>query len=134
MRTYVGLKFNENKTGSAYVGSSELPKRLPAGDIRWGFLKFDQKVARFMIDQKDVDFHIAELRRELAATKSVFGWVNVYNKYITFFQRNFGGRPAACFGEAHNADVIQTLRSIRWHRGWSYRPPSLGHRTAFRSP
>lgn len=109
----VGLKFNESKTGSAYVGASELPTGLPAGDIRWGFLKFDQEAARFVIDQKDVDFHIAELRRELGATKSVFGWVNVYNKYITFFQRNFGGRPATCFGEAHNADVIQTLARIQ---------------------
>jgi hypothetical protein len=110
---YVGLKFNESKTGSAYVGSSELPAGLPAGDIRWGFLKFDQDVARFIIDQKDVDFHIAEMRRELGATKSVFGWVNVYNKYITFFQRNFGGRPATCFGEAHNVDVIRTLTRIQ---------------------
>ena len=80
----VGLTFNQSKTGSACVGIDAPPPGLPDGDIRWGFLRFDQKEARFVIDQKDVDFHIAEFRRQLRVTKSVFGWVNTYNKYMTF--------------------------------------------------
>lgn len=108
----VGLKFNESKTGSAWVGKGR-PSGLPAGDIRWGFLKFDQDEARFVIDQKDVDLHIVELRRQLEATRSVFGWVNAYNKYMAFFLRNFGGRPAPCFGDAHTTDIIDTLARIQ---------------------
>jgi hypothetical protein len=94
----VGLKFNESKTGSACVGTIA-PPGLPSGDIRGGFLKYDQDQARFVIDHNDVDLHITELRRQLNATKSVFGWVNAYNKYMAFFYRNFGGWPAICFGE-----------------------------------
>jgi hypothetical protein len=108
----VGLKFNESKTGSVCVGT-EAPPGLPSGHIRWGFLKFDQDEARFVIDQRDVNLHIVELRRQLNATKSVFGWVNAYNKYMAFFCRNFGGRSAICFGEDHTADVIKTLARIQ---------------------
>lgn len=116
MNTYaniVGLKFNEPKTGSAVVGEGEKCEGLPAGDIRWGFLKLDEDEARFVIDQKDVDKHIVELRRQLAATKSVFGWINTYNKYMAFFLRNFGGRPANCFGVPHLTDIIDTLARIQ---------------------
>ncbi|KAF8811893.1 hypothetical protein BYT27DRAFT_7221290 [Phlegmacium glaucopus] len=111
----VGLEFNEEKTGSAYVGSDvgEKPSRLPDGDIRWGFLKFDPSQTRFVIDQKDVNLHIAELRRQLAATKSVFGWINAYNKYMAFFLRNFGGTPANCFGQEHVVDIIDALGRIQ---------------------
>ncbi|KAG6837743.1 hypothetical protein H0H93_001669 [Arthromyces matolae] len=115
MNTYaelVGLKFNASKTGSACVGTNEL-FGLPAGDIRWGFLRFDQMKARFVIDQKEVDLHIAEFRRQLVSTKSVFGWVNAYNKYMAFFLRNFGGRPAPCFGDEHITDIISTIARIQ---------------------
>ncbi|KAG6916815.1 hypothetical protein DXG01_005197 [Tephrocybe rancida] len=108
----VGLKFNASKTGSAWIGEAE-PAGLPTGDIRWGFLRFDQTEARFIIDQKDVDLHIIELRRQLASTKSVFGWVNAYNKYMAFFMRNFGGRPATCFGDVHTTDIIDTIARIQ---------------------
>ena len=115
MNTYaalVGLKFNASKTGSACVGD-EVNPGLPGGDIRWGFLKFDSSQSRFIIDQQDVDTHIVELRRQLSATKSVFGWVNAYNKYMAFFVRNFGGRPAKCFGRVHVDDMIDTLAKIQ---------------------
>jgi len=115
MNTYasmVGIKFNAGKTGAACVGD-ELSPELPEGDIRWGFLKFDTSQSRFVIDQPDVDAHIVELRRQLSATKSVFGWVNAYNKYMAFFVRNFGGRPAKCFGRVHVDDMIDTLAKIQ---------------------
>jgi len=108
----VGLKFNDTKTGSACVTGTVHPE-LPAGDIRWGFLKFDSNKMRFAIDQDNVNTHIVELRRQLAATKSIFGCVNAYNKYIKFFVRNFGGRPAQCFGREHVFEVIDTLARIQ---------------------
>ncbi|CAA7262123.1 unnamed protein product [Cyclocybe aegerita] len=110
----VGLKFNEKKTGSATIGgTSEDAARLPSGDVRWGFLQFDVGRSRFVIDQKDVDQHIVEMRRQLASTKSVFGWVNAYNKYMTFFYRNFGGLPANCFTKDHVIDMIDTMGRIQ---------------------
>jgi len=110
----VGLKFNQKKTGSAFVGpTSEDSTRLPEGAIRWGFLKFDAEQSRFVFDQAEVDNHIVEMRRQLASTKSVFGWVNAYNKYMAFFLRNFGGTPANCFGTAHVNELIDTLGRIQ---------------------
>ena len=111
----VGMKFNHKKTGSAVVGSAaaDKPSRLPHGDIRWGFLKFEPSQSRFVIDQSDVDLHIVEFRRQLAATKSVFGWINIYNKYMSFFLRNFGGVPRNCFGQEHIVDIIDTLGRIQ---------------------
>ena len=112
--TLVGLTFGKPKTGSSYVGAvNESTSRLPSGDIRWGFLQFDPDKARFVIDQKDVDMHIKEMRRQLVGTKSVFGWVNAYNKYMTFFMRNFGGLPGNCVGKDHVLDMIDTLARIQ---------------------
>ncbi|KIJ40904.1 hypothetical protein M422DRAFT_172975 [Sphaerobolus stellatus SS14] len=107
----VGLTFNIEKTGSACVGVAK-PEGLPEGSVRWGFLEFDESQGRFVIKQSEVDQHIAELRHQLAATKSVFGWVNIYNQYLSFMLRNFGGAPATCFGPAHISDVIATFKKI----------------------
>ncbi|PPQ85746.1 hypothetical protein CVT25_003064 [Psilocybe cyanescens] len=109
-----GLKFNQKKTGSAYVGPPNVSSsKLPKGDIAWGFLKFDASESRFVINQADVDLHIVEMRRQLASTKSVFGWINAYNKYMAFFMRNFGGIPANCFSKKHILSMIDTLARIQ---------------------
>ena len=109
----LGFTFNMKKTGVVCVGGPINPS-LPVGTsgCQWGFLKLDAEKGRFVIDQKSVDFHIAELRRQLAATKSVFGFVNAYNKYLRFFQRNFGD-PAQCFGRTHADEVIETYSRIQ---------------------
>jgi len=109
----VGFSFNMKKTGAVCVGGPIDPS-LPAGTsgCQWGFLKLDAEKGRFVIDQASVDVHISELRRQLAATKSVFGLVNAYNKYLRFFQRNFGD-PAQCFGRTHADEVIETYRQIQ---------------------
>lgn len=110
----VGMRFDDGKTGAAYIGPVvEGSALLPKGDIRWGFLKFDVNEAEFVIDQKEVDFHIAELRRRLQSTKSVFGWVNMYNKYMAYFLKNFGGIPANCFGQTHIQKMIATFTRIQ---------------------
>ena len=109
----VGFTFNGKKTGAICVGGPIHPD-LPVGTsgCQWGFLKLDAEKGRFVIDQTSVDVHIAELRRQLAATKSVFGFVNAYNKYLRFFQRNFGD-PAQCFGRMHADEVIETYTRIQ---------------------
>ena len=113
-----GLSFNAEKTGSIQIGDVsthefvEVVTRgkadgLPKGDIRWGFLLMDNS-GRFTIDQVMVDTHIDEMRRQLAATTSVFGWVQAYNKYMSFIVRNCG-QPALVYGKAHIDDIIDTL-------------------------
>jgi hypothetical protein len=108
----VGLKFNEPKTGSASIDGKK-HAGLPQGDIKWGFLKFDDQKARFVIDQDMVMKEVKELRRQLGSTKSVFGWVNAWNKYMAFFLRNFGGRPANCFGKVHVDESLKVLVAIQ---------------------
>lgn len=91
MRKYahlVGITFNMKKTGSVCIGS-ELDLALPRGAVGWGFLVFDSVKGRFVVDQEAVDIHIAELRRQLASAKSVFGYVNVLNKVWISFQPPF---------------------------------------------
>ncbi|KAF8649593.1 hypothetical protein AX16_005684 [Volvariella volvacea WC 439] len=116
----VGIKFNTIKTGSAVIvnpedgiDAEEVKTLLPQGNVRWGLLVFDAEEERFRIDQEDVDHHIREMRRQLDATKSVFGWVNLYNKYMAFFLRNFGGRPAKSYGNEHIQNTLRTLARIQ---------------------
>lgn len=110
----LGLTFNKEKTGSACIGYDEQTiADLPSGHVRWGMLKFDSSQGRFAIDQALVDTHVEELQRQLNATKSIVGWINAYNKYMTFFYRNFGGHPARCFGEDHLDDLLKTFARIQ---------------------
>ncbi|KAL0639887.1 hypothetical protein Q9L58_000978 [Maublancomyces gigas] len=109
----VGLEFNYEKTGSVCVGQPPHPD-LPRGPIKWGFLKFEES-GQFVIDQSQVDIHIAELKLQLAACdNSLFAWVQVYNKYVSsFFVNNFGSPPAHCFGKRHVDMMISTLERIQ---------------------
>lgn len=109
----VGLEFNHEKTGSVCVGQPPHPD-LPRGSIKWGFLKFEES-GQFVIDQSQVDIHIAELKLQLAACdNSLFAWVQVYNKYVSsFFVNNFGSPPAHCFGKRHVDMMISTLERIQ---------------------
>jgi len=124
----VGLEFNEEKTGTVQItnGNSQAPPGtfskeqestdaatvLPAGDIRWGFLKLDAQQGRFIIDQEQVDNHIAELKHQLSSCKSIFAWVQAWNSYFArFFPNNFA-KPAVCFGRDHIDMAISTLGRI----------------------
>lgn len=110
----MGLKFNQEKTGTVRMGSSnsEQAPGLPLGDIRWGFLVLDASQERFIIDQTQVDQHIEELSRQLSSCKSVFAWVQAWNSYFgRFFTNNFA-KPAVCFGRSHIDMAISTLHRI----------------------
>ncbi|KAF2680029.1 hypothetical protein K458DRAFT_312748 [Lentithecium fluviatile CBS 122367] len=115
----MGVEVNESKTGSVRIArdsSTELAidDRLPAGEIRWGFLYLDSATGHFEIDGKMVDAHIEELRKQLQGkTKSVIGWINAYNQYAaTFFSSNFG-KAANCFGRTHVDKMLATHRRIQ---------------------
>lgn len=122
----VGLDFNLEKTGSVQISrrdsktpgpsaSTTAPKSdgLPAGDVKWGFLKLCPSTGRFILNPSAITPHISELRLQLSACRSVLDWVQAWNLYATrFFSRNFG-QPANCFSRKHIDDVLATFRDIQ---------------------
>ena len=64
----MGLEFNKSKTGSAYIttGSkieNHVADALPNGDVRFGLLKLDAESGTWIIDQPQLDSHVAQLRK-----------------------------------------------------------------------
>lgn len=114
----MGLEFNEEKTGCVKITektgkSNKLHASLPKGYVGWGFLKLDAASGRFLIDQKMVDQHIEELKRQLAACKSVLDWVQAWNIYgARFFTNNFG-KPSNGFGKAHVDQMLETCSRVQ---------------------
>lgn len=83
---------------------------LPATPIRWGLLEL-QSNGSVKILQDEVEAFATEMADRLAAATSTFAWINVYNKYMFFFLRNFG-KPSPIFGLSHVQDALSTLRRI----------------------
>ncbi|EEY56461.1 uncharacterized protein PITG_09999 [Phytophthora infestans T30-4] len=113
----VGLKFNEEKSGSIriYAGSNKTEAEvasapLPATPIRWGLLELRSN-GSVHIRQDETEAFATEMADRLAAATSTFGWINVYNKYMFFFLRNFGN-PSPIFGLSHVEDALSALRRI----------------------
>lgn len=56
--------------------------------------------------------HTEELRRQLAACRSVFALVQAWRSYSRSFAANFA-HPAGCFGREHIDMVIDTYKQIQ---------------------
>lgn len=128
----MGIEFNQEKTGTVRIGktveddSSEMDTSdeelstysskavaLPRGEVRWGFLLLDAQTGQFLVDQKQVDEHIAELRTQLSYCKSIFSYIQSYNAYVgRFFTNNFG-KPSYGFGRKHVDMMISTFARIQ---------------------
>ncbi|RLN32116.1 hypothetical protein BBJ28_00024560, partial [Nothophytophthora sp. Chile5] len=113
----VGLKFNAEKSGSVRMsaapdaaGAQPGPAPLPATSIRWGLIEL-QSNGTVSIRQDEVTAFATEMADRLAAATSPFSWINVYNKYMLFFLRNFG-KPSPLFGLAHLEEAMATLSRI----------------------
>lgn len=103
---------SESMSMSGSSDAEDSQTTLPAGEIRWGFLKLDSQEGRFIIDQSQVDSHIAELQTQLSSCKSIFTWVQAWNSYFArFFGNNFA-KPSICFGRSHIDMAISTLSRI----------------------
>jgi hypothetical protein len=115
----VGLDFNTDKTGSAVMATqgSEVDagvlEKLPKGDVTWGFLRLDPENGRFVINQAEVDKHVAELKLQLDACRTVFDWIQAWNVYGVRFFTNNSGRPANCYGRAHVDSMLATFQRIQ---------------------
>lgn len=116
--TNMGLELNDEKTGTVQVAEDsknarQLSESLPKGSVRWGFLQLDSDSGRWIIEKEQVAGHVDELRRQLSACSSVFGWVQAWNSYVDkFFGINFG-QAANCMGRQHVEMVIETFEQIQ---------------------
>ncbi|KAK9761073.1 hypothetical protein K7432_014290 [Basidiobolus ranarum] len=146
----MGLKLNQEKSGSVTIFSADklqdiaassnlnqfpLSKEhlekdvppiyygqgsLPQDTVKWGFIVLHSDGA-FHIDESSMTTFISEMENRLSAANSIIEWVNVFNKYMAFFLRNFG-KFANVFGVQHANQVIEALKMIenkifRQHNG-----------------
>jgi hypothetical protein len=114
----MGLEFNKSKTGSAYIttGSKidkDVADALPKGDVRVGLLKLDAELGTWIIDQPQVDSHVSQLRKQLAACTSIFSWIQTWNSCIGRFFLHTFGEPAHCFGRSHVDSVLRCHENIQ---------------------
>jgi len=116
-----GLTFNKEKTGSKTIGAGFHDSDLQVGSgIKWGFLELTDS-GKLMIDQKIVDKHIEELKRQLSCTKNVINWIKVYYSYIKFLVNNFGDlSPNLSY--YHLDDMADTLTRINTELFNEYSP------------
>ncbi|KAB8556641.1 hypothetical protein FH972_025677 [Carpinus fangiana] len=117
-RKVMGMELNEEKTGTVTItrGTSKptpTPAGLPKGQVRWGFLILDSASGRWLMDQAQIEEHIAELKRQLSACRSVFAYVQAFNAYVNRFMLNNFGWPAQCLGRTHIDMCIATIEQIQ---------------------
>lgn len=127
MNTYgkmVGLKIKENRSGSVSVYSDEMlskleksiestvcgPVPLPQKNIHWGYLELHSN-GIFKIDRKAIKKFLLEMQGLLNKSECTLEWINIFNKYLAFFIRNFG-KSAVVSGKQHSDQIISALRMI----------------------
>ncbi|KKK24022.1 hypothetical protein AOCH_002786 [Aspergillus ochraceoroseus] len=99
-----GLEFNASKTGSVYLSDSIDPmveSRLPKGPVNFGFLQLDPRSGEWVLDEQQVNAHVAQLKKQLDQSDSVMAWIRTWNSCIGRFFKNTFGQPAMCFGQRH---------------------------------
>ncbi|KAJ6648667.1 hypothetical protein Bhyg_03898 [Pseudolycoriella hygida] len=119
----VGLKIKEDRSGSVSIYSDEAQKKLeisktilcgpsplPQRSIHWGYLELHSN-GIFKIDQNSIAKFLDEMRALLDKSECVLEWINVFNKYMAFFVRNFG-KCALVSGKQHLDQIITSLGMI----------------------
>lgn len=112
-----GLDLNKSKTGSVYLPGAgkkdtQIAQALPDGPVSIGFLTLDPETGKWTINQKLVQAHVDQLKKQLAESKSVLAWVQTWNSCIgRFFSHTFG-EPAECFGREHINEVLNTYTNM----------------------
>ncbi|KAK2042812.1 hypothetical protein LZ31DRAFT_469603 [Colletotrichum somersetense] len=115
----MGLEFNTKKTGSVYLTRDGLQRdeaiaaELPDGKVSVGHLMLDPRSGKWAIDQENVSEHVAQLKKQLAESRSVLDWVRTWNSCISRFFGHTFGEPAFCFGKEHVESVLETYQKIQ---------------------
>ncbi|KAL5364673.1 hypothetical protein BJX96DRAFT_157752 [Aspergillus floccosus] len=111
-----GLTFNTNKTGSVYLAESTDPViagKFPKGPVTFGILELDANSGEWVIDQKQVDAHARQLKKQLDGCDSVISWIRTWNSCIGRFFQNTFGQPAFCFGQPHVDSILATYKRLQ---------------------
>ncbi|CAF2896020.1 unnamed protein product [Rotaria sp. Silwood2] len=115
----IGLRFNEEKCGSTQIQPSNMTSHadelstnaiFPRKDVKWGLLTL-QSSGRFTIYQETIRPFLDEMKIRLTNATTILEWVNLYNKYISFFMRNFG-QCANILGAYHIEHIIETFQYL----------------------
>ncbi|KAK2021588.1 hypothetical protein LX32DRAFT_733371 [Colletotrichum zoysiae] len=115
----MGLEFNTKKTGSVYLTRDGLQRdeaiaaELPDGKVSVGHLMLDPRSGKWAIDQEKVAEHVAQLKKQLAESRSVLDWVRTWNSCISRFFGHTFGEPAFCFGKEHVESVLETYQKMQ---------------------
>lgn len=115
----MGVEFNEHKTGSVYLTNpeksrdAEIESGLPEGVVRIGHLLLDKNSGEWVLDQDQIDEHVAQLQKQLAACTNILDWVKTWNSCISRFFSHTLGEPAYCFGQKHVDSVLETYQRIQ---------------------
>ncbi|KAK1963101.1 hypothetical protein LY78DRAFT_705389 [Colletotrichum sublineola] len=115
----MGLEFNTKKTGSVYFTTDGLKRdeaiaaELPNGPVSVGHLMLDPRSGKWIIDQENVAEHVAQLKKQLAQSRSVLDWVRTWNSCISRFFGHTFGEPAFCFGKEHVESVLETYQKMQ---------------------
>ncbi|KAJ8119489.1 hypothetical protein ONZ43_g3567 [Nemania bipapillata] len=123
----MGVEFNKTKTGSVYLTGpeksrdAEIEATLPQGSVQIGHLLLDQDSGEWILDQDQINEHVAQLQKQLAACNNILDWVKTWNSCIGRFFSHTLGEPAYCFGLKHVDSVLQTYQRIQ---GVLFKPAS----------
>ncbi|KAI0878529.1 hypothetical protein GGS24DRAFT_443235 [Hypoxylon argillaceum] len=115
----MGVQFNKSKTGSVYLTNpeksrdAEIEATLPEGLVRIGHLLLDEDSGEWVLDQGQIDEHVVQLQKQLAACNNILDWVKTWNSCIGRFFSHTLGEPAYCFGLKHVDSVLQTYQRIQ---------------------
>lgn len=114
----MGVEFNQSKTGSVYLDDNsekdaQIVATLPEGQVVLGFLELHATTGNWVIDHKQVDAHVKQLKRQLSECNSIFAWIQTWNSCIgRFFNYTFG-QPANCFGRGHVDMILETHQKMQ---------------------
>ena len=110
----MGLEFNEKKTGSISLGRSGAKNaELPRGDVVMDLLKLSSTDGSWIIDSKQVDAHVKQLKKQLNECTDVLSYVRTYNSCIGRFFGHTFGLPAQCLGHQHVEHILQTHQQMQ---------------------
>ncbi|KAK9775225.1 putative Reverse transcriptase domain-containing protein [Seiridium cardinale] len=115
----MGLEFNMHKTGSVYLTNDEgshdpsIQSSLPSGPVEICHLVLDPKSGEWVIDQKQVQAHVAQLGKQLAACDSILSWVQTWNSCMGRFFGHTFGEPAFCLGSRHLDSILETYEQMQ---------------------
>ncbi|KAJ3288372.1 hypothetical protein HDU79_004911 [Rhizoclosmatium sp. JEL0117] len=111
--TLLGIKsltMTEHKITAGTVKVIPGSTPLPQLSCEWGFLILGSD-GHFHVSTRKLLFYAEIMRQMLRACKSVIIWVNVFNKFTSFFLRNFG-RMSPVFGLKHIDEIMAALKTV----------------------